>query len=45
MALRPVGTGPYRFVELIKDDRMVMDQVKRRQIYRDLQRAMVEDAT
>jgi len=36
MALKPVGTGPYRFVELVKDDRLV---------YRDLARAMVEDAT
>jgi len=29
MALRPVGTGPYRFVELIKDDRMVVEAFDR----------------
>jgi peptide/nickel transport system substrate-binding protein len=28
-ALRPVGTGPYRFVELIKDDRMVVEAFDR----------------
>jgi peptide/nickel transport system substrate-binding protein len=25
LALRPVGTGPFRFVELVKDDRMVVE--------------------
>ena len=25
MALRPVGTGPYRFVSLVKDDQMVVE--------------------
>ena len=25
LALRPVGTGPYRFVELVKDDHMVVE--------------------
>jgi peptide/nickel transport system substrate-binding protein len=29
MALKPVGTGPYRFVELIKDDRMVVEAFDR----------------
>jgi peptide/nickel transport system substrate-binding protein len=29
MALRPVGTGPYRFVELVKDDRMVVEAFDR----------------
>jgi len=29
MALRPVGTGPYRLVELIKDDRMVVEAFDR----------------
>jgi peptide/nickel transport system substrate-binding protein len=29
MALRPVGTGPYRFVDLIKDDRMVVEAFDR----------------
>ena len=29
IALRPVGTGPYRFVELIKDDRMVVEAFDR----------------
>ena len=29
MALRPFGTGPYRFVELIKDDRMVVEAFDR----------------
>ena len=27
MTLKPVGTGPYRFVELVKDDRLVVDLV------------------
>ena len=25
LALRPVGTGPFRFVELVKDDRLVVE--------------------
>ncbi len=29
IALKPVGTGPYRFVELIKDDRMVVEAFDR----------------
>ena len=29
MALRPVGTGPYRFVELVKDDRLVVEAFDR----------------
>src|SRR5438128_6132566 len=29
MALRPVGTGPFRFVELIKDDRLVVEAFDR----------------
>jgi peptide/nickel transport system substrate-binding protein len=29
MALKPVGTGPYRFVELIKDDRLVVEAFDR----------------
>ncbi|HET7874072.1 MAG TPA: ABC transporter substrate-binding protein [Methylomirabilota bacterium] len=28
-ALRPVGTGPFRFVELVKDDRMVVEAFDR----------------
>jgi peptide/nickel transport system substrate-binding protein len=29
MALKPVGTGPYRFVELVKDDRLVVEAFDR----------------
>ena len=29
MALRPIGTGPYRFVELIKDDRLIVEAFDR----------------
>jgi peptide/nickel transport system substrate-binding protein len=29
MALRPVGTGPYRFVELVKDDHMIVEAFDR----------------
>jgi peptide/nickel transport system substrate-binding protein len=29
MALRPVGTGPFRFVELVKDDRMIVEAFDR----------------
>jgi len=29
MALRPVGTGPYRFVSLVKDDQMVVEAFDR----------------
>src|SRR3990172_4613184 len=29
MALRPVGTGPYRFVEMVKDDRLVVEAFDR----------------
>src|SRR5512132_4146214 len=29
MALKPVGTGPFRFVELVKDDRMVVEAFDR----------------
>jgi len=29
MALRPVGTGPFRFVELVKDDRLVVEAFDR----------------
>ena len=29
MALRPVGTGPYRFGELVKDDRLVVEAFDR----------------
>ncbi len=29
MALRPVGTGPYRFVSLVKDDQMVVEAFER----------------
>jgi peptide/nickel transport system substrate-binding protein len=29
MALRPVGTGPYRFVEQVKDDRLVVEAFDR----------------
>lgn len=28
-ALRPVGTGPYRFVELVKDDRLIVEAFDR----------------
>ena len=29
LALRPVGTGPYRFVELVKDERLVVEAFDR----------------
>jgi peptide/nickel transport system substrate-binding protein len=29
LALKPVGTGPYRFVELVKDDRLVVEAFDR----------------
>jgi peptide/nickel transport system substrate-binding protein len=29
LALRPVGTGPFRFVELVKDDRLVVEAFDR----------------
>jgi peptide/nickel transport system substrate-binding protein len=29
MALRPVGTGPFRFAELVKDDRMIVEAFDR----------------
>jgi peptide/nickel transport system substrate-binding protein len=29
MALRPVGTGPYRFVSLVKDDQMMVEAFER----------------
>jgi peptide/nickel transport system substrate-binding protein len=29
MALRPVGTGPYRFVELVKDDHLIVEAFDR----------------
>lgn len=30
LALRPVGTGPFRFVELVKDDHLIVEALDRR---------------